>query len=184
MRNFPHPMDATSDEIDAESRAHRHYRDGLAEVFGELADLFGNPRSHGLIFGVLFASPDPLSMDEIADLLQISKGSVSQGLRALEELGAVEKNTDGRTGQYTARMELRTLVSGFVKSRLIPRLAASSQRLDDIRSNLDAMTPAEAQEAAWRLARVEQWHDRATQFLPLAEKVLHSASSLMPKRGS
>ena len=27
----------------------------LVEVFSELADLFGNPRSHGQIYGILFA---------------------------------------------------------------------------------------------------------------------------------
>ena len=174
-------MTVAPNQIDAESGAHRHYRDGLSDVFGELADLFGNPRSHGLIYGILFAAREPLSMDDIAEQLSISKGSVSQGLRALEELGAVQKNTDGRSGQYSAKMELKTLISGFVKSRLIPRLDASRERLTILRGDIPKMTPGEANEAAWRLARVAQWHERAAQFLPIAEKVFQSASRLMPK---
>jgi hypothetical protein len=36
-----------------------------------------------------FAGINPLAMDEVMELLQISKGSASQGLRALRQLGAV-----------------------------------------------------------------------------------------------
>jgi hypothetical protein len=78
-------------------------------------------------------------------------------------------------------MELKTLISGFVKSRLIPRLDASRERLTILRGDIPKMTPGEANEAAWRLARVAQWHERAAQFLPIAEKVFQSASRLMPK---
>ena len=35
----------------------------LVVVFSNLAELFGNPRSLGEIYGVLFASEHPLSME-------------------------------------------------------------------------------------------------------------------------
>jgi DNA-binding transcriptional regulator GbsR (MarR family) len=170
--NVPRP------EIGNQSEASFRYREGLADVFAELADLFGNPRSHGLIYGILFSSSKPLSMDEIADRLAISKGSASQGLRALEELGAVIRQADGRTGTYSAKLELKNLISGFVNSRLIPRLEASREKLQLLRTVLDVLPPAEIEEATWRLARVAQWHDRAALFLPFAEKLLQSAAKL------
>ena len=46
-------------------------------------------KSYGQIYGLLFCRDEPLAMDEIMELLQISKGSASQGLRALRQLGAV-----------------------------------------------------------------------------------------------
>ncbi|MFA7234848.1 MAG: hypothetical protein WC076_12140 [Terrimicrobiaceae bacterium] len=147
---------------------------GLVEVFSELADLFGNPRSHGQIYGLLFSSPDPLSMDEITEKIGISKGSTSLGLRALEELGAVERQDNGRFGRYTAKLELKTLISGFVRQRLVPRLEKSNDRLKKLASLLDQMPANEAREAEWRLKRVTRWHTRATHFLPLAEKLLGS----------
>ena len=156
---------------------------GLVGVFGELADLFGNPRSHGQIYGLLFSSPVPLSMDDITGKIGISKGSASLGLRALEELGAVERKANGRFGLYSAKMELKTLISGFVRQRLVPRLEKSNATLKELSSLLDQMPAEEAKEAGWRLERVAQWHTRATKFLPLAERIIQSASKLMPKGG-
>jgi hypothetical protein len=104
----------------------------LVEVFSELADLFGNPRSHGQIYGILFASPEPLTMDAIAARLRISKGSASQGLRALESLGAIEREPNGRCSAYSARLELKVLIAGFVRQRLLPRLSSSQSLLAEL----------------------------------------------------
>ena len=150
------------------------FTDGLVEVFSDLADLFGNPRSVGAIYGLLFSSEDTLTMDGIAQRLDISKGSVSQGLRTLEDYGAIERHVqDGeRTARYSAKHQLKPLIAGFVRQRLLPRLEASSARLEILEAVLDTMPSAQAKEAAWRLERVTQWHDKARTFLPLARKIL------------
>lgn len=160
----------------------RDFAEGLVDVFSELADLFGNPRSHGAIYGLLFGSPEPMTMEEILARLDLSKGSVSQGLRALEELGAVmrERCPGRRSHVYRARMELRVLVAGFVNQRLVPRLEESRTTLRGLADLLPAMNAEDASERDWRLERVTQWHDRAAQFLPLAQKILESASRLAP----
>jgi DNA-binding transcriptional regulator GbsR (MarR family) len=162
--------------------ARQQFEQGLISVFSELADLFGNPRSHGQVYGILFSSPVPLTMEEITNRIGISMGSVSLGLRALEELGAVERQANGRSGLYVARLELKTLISGFVRQRLIPRLAKSNGTLKDLSSLLDQIPAAEAKEAGFRLQRVTQWHTRAAQFLPLAEKLL--GNQIVERRAS
>jgi HTH-type transcriptional regulator, glycine betaine synthesis regulator len=154
-----------------------HFEDTLVDVFSELADLFGNPRSHGQIYGILFASPHPLTMQAIADRLRISKGSASQGLRALETLGAVQRHTPERTATYSARLELKLLISGFVSQRLHPRLQSSKARLHTLRPLL-AQLPHHTPDYTLRLRRVTQWHDRALQVLPLAQRLLDTASKL------
>jgi DNA-binding transcriptional regulator GbsR (MarR family) len=114
-------------------------------------------------------------MDLIATRLGLSMGSVSQGLRTLEEFGAIERH--GQNGERTARTYrakhmLKPLIAGFVGQRLVPRLDATSQRLMDLEALLEQMPQDQAQEAAWRLERVVQWHDKARTFLPLARKIL------------
>ncbi len=151
------------------------FTDGLAEIFSDLADLFGNPRSVGAIYGLLFASAEPLTMDLIATRLGLSMGSVSQGLRTLEEFGAIERH--GQNGErtaryYSAKHMLKPLIAGFVRQRLQPRLDATNQRLMDLEALLEQMPQDQAQEAAWRLERVVQWHDKARILLPLARKIL------------
>lgn len=155
-----------------DNAARQKFEQGLISVFSELADLFGNPRSHGQVYGILFSSPVPLTMEEITNRIGLSMGSVSIGLRALEELGAVERQVSGKFGVYTAKLELKTLISGFVRQRLVPRLEKSNGTLKELSSLIDQMPEEQAKEAGYRLKRVTQWHTRASQFLPLAEKLL------------
>ncbi len=156
------------------------FTDGLVEVFSDLADLFGNPRSVGAIYGLLFSSVDTLTMDDIAVRLDISKGSASQGLRTLEEFGAIERQIpDGeRTARYRAKDMLKPLIAGFVRQRLEPRLMASSNRLLGLQALLESPSHQSTTQASSmffqrsRLQRVMQWHDKARTFLPLARKIL------------
>lgn len=163
---IPHPADPATSTA--------QFTGGLVDVFSDLADLFGNPRSVGAIYGLLFSSVDTLTMDDIAVRLEISKGSVSQGLRTLEEFGAIERQIpDGeRTARYRAKHQLKPLLAGFVRQRLLPRLEASSARLLGLEALLQDMPADQAREAAWRLERAVQWHDKARTFLPLARKIL------------
>ena len=61
----------------------------VIDLFLNAANSFGLPKSYGQIYGLLFCRDQSLSMDEVMKLLEISKGSASQGLRALRQLGAV-----------------------------------------------------------------------------------------------
>ena len=49
-----------------------------AQFFEETVRLFGVPPSVGQIYGLLYASPEPLSFTDIVERLEISKGSASQ----------------------------------------------------------------------------------------------------------
>jgi hypothetical protein len=59
------------------------------EFFSEVVQVFGVAPSVGQIYGLLYASPAPLSFSDIVERLEISKGSASQGLQFLRSIGAV-----------------------------------------------------------------------------------------------
>jgi DNA-binding HxlR family transcriptional regulator len=65
------------------------FEERVVEFFVEAADLLGVPKSVAAIYGIIFASPEPVGFLEIEERLGLSKGSVSQGLRALREIGAI-----------------------------------------------------------------------------------------------
>jgi DNA-binding transcriptional regulator GbsR (MarR family) len=146
----------------------------MAGIFADLADLLGNPSSLGSIYGLLFASPTPLSMEEIIEKLGISTGTASQGLRRLLELDAVTSSkADGeRVNRYAAKLELRPFVSAFLNQQLLPRLKKSSERLETMDS-LNQDLPAETKkELKMRLERASKWHRRAMTFLPIVRRFL------------
>ena len=59
------------------------------ELFADIVSALGIPKSIGQIYGLLYASATPLSFSDIIERLEISKGSVSQGLQLLRSLGAI-----------------------------------------------------------------------------------------------
>jgi len=147
---------------------------GMAGIFADLADLLGNPSSLGSIYGLLFASPEPLSMEEIVERLEISSGTASQGLRRLAELDAItpEKADGERVTRYTAKLELRPFVSAFLNQQLLPRLKKSSERLNALEELLGGLNSSDQEALRFRLGRAAKWHNRAKMFLPIIQKFM------------
>jgi DNA-binding transcriptional regulator GbsR (MarR family) len=71
----------------------------------------------GRIYGVLFFSPGPLSMDEICEKLSLTKGTVSVYLRELENRNIVRRiwNKKGRKKYYEAEYDPKKLVEHRLK---------------------------------------------------------------------
>lgn len=149
---------------------------GMAGIFADLADLLGNPSSLGSIYGLLFAAPAPLSMEEIVERLGISTGTASQGLRRLVELEAVTpiKAEGERVTRYTAKLELRPFVSAFLNQQLLPRLGKSSDRLASLEEALGGLEPSDQEALRFRISRATKWHNRAKTFLPIIRRFLGS----------
>src|SRR3984957_17783479 len=79
----------------------------VIHLFVQFSRAFGQPRSVAEIYGLLFASPKPLPMEAFIERLHLSKGSASQGLKYLLDLGAVRTvyvAADRRT-HYEATIE-------------------------------------------------------------------------------
>lgn len=146
----------------------------MAGIFADLADLLGNPSSLGSIYGLLFASSNPLSMEEIVERLGISTGTASQGLRRLAELDAItlEKADGERVTRYTAKLELRPFVSAFLNQQLLPRLKKSSERLESLDSMVQILPSETKKELNLRIERASKWHRRAMTFLPIVRRFL------------
>ncbi len=63
------------------------------ERMGQFFEAEAAPRIAGRLFGLLLLTPGPLSLDEIAERLQVSKASVSANARMLEQLHVIGRLT-------------------------------------------------------------------------------------------
>jgi DNA-binding transcriptional regulator GbsR (MarR family) len=63
----------------------------VVDDFGQLFARYGLPLTFGRVFGLLLISDDPLSLDDIATLLGVSKSSTSVTARELERLGIARR---------------------------------------------------------------------------------------------
>lgn len=147
----------------------------VIEVFVDGVRVLGLPRSLGEIYGLLFISPEPLSLDDLVDRLGISKGSASQGLRTLKELGAVtEDSVEGvRRTYYRAHAELKSLVGGFIREQVRPHLESGQLKVGRLLETVAGEEDSGLREFYdERVARLEGWMRRGRMVLPLLQKVL------------
>jgi DNA-binding transcriptional regulator GbsR (MarR family) len=68
-------------------------REWFIEEVGLAAEIDGLPRIAGRLFGYMLLSPTPRSLDEIAEALGVSKGSVSTDARLLMRHGWLRRTT-------------------------------------------------------------------------------------------
>lgn len=162
---------ATSSKAAAGSaRTLSSFERGCVEVFVHAAQVLSVPRSVGEIFGLLYASSVPLSMDDIITRLDISKGSASQGLRWLRDVNAVRATyvTGDRRDHFVAETELRRLAFGFLREKIEPHLQRGIghlDRLDDELREIPAGATRKFAEA--RAKKLRRWHRFATQIFPV-----------------
>ncbi|MFC7338040.1 GbsR/MarR family transcriptional regulator [Haloferula chungangensis] len=147
----------------------------VVDVFVDGVKVLGLPRSIGEIYGLLFVAPQPLSLDDFVARLGMSKGSASQGLRTLRDLGAVrETSVEGaRRVFYEADVELKRLVGGFVREQVRPHLESGQLKVGRL---LEAVGEEEDPELREfydeRVAKLETWMRRGRMMLPLLQKFL------------
>lgn len=153
----------------------------MIDVFVRAAGLIGLPRSIGEIYGLLYCSAKPLNFDQITERLGISRGSVSQGLKTLRQIGAVKLHYQPgvRKDHYEPELSMERLVRGFLKDQFVPHLESSTQRLEDLGGLIDEEgDPALREHAGARLNTLRSWQKRIRKLLPLVLAVLGGARAL------
>ena len=163
------------------ARARRRLSDtqtAIIEVFSGAAVQIGLPKSIGQIYGLLYASPEPLAFREISELLGISAGSASQGIRFLRDLGAIKPaaGADNRREHFVPELSLRRLLGGVLKNRVQGPLDSGAEKLGAIGARLGkaGATEPDAKFLKGRLDSIKTWHRKATLMLPLLRTFLGS----------
>ena len=158
----------------------------VIDLFLNAANSFGLPKSYGQIYGLLFCRDQLLSMDEVMELLQISKGSASQGLRALRQLGAVTSvfAPGDRRERYMAESRLRKLVGGFLREQADPHLEKGIARLKQIEILVNGIDDVDARKRGVRRHEIlSSWHRQMSRLLPWV-KMIVGKSDRLPKKSS
>ena len=154
----------------------------VIDLFLNAANSVGLPKSFGQIYGLLFCRDQALSMDQIIKLLAISKGSVSQGLRALRQLGAVSSVYSGgdRKEHFIAEIRLRKLVSGFLKEQADPHMEKGLFRLKSIRELLGREKDEDSLMRGERREKIlSSWHRQLSRLLPLVKIIVGKGENLI-----
>lgn len=137
-------------------------------LFVRAAAVFSLPRSVAQIYGLLFTTPEPLSLDDISGRLSISRGSAFEGLRWLGDLGAVESVflRGVRKEHFRAELQLRKLATGFLRNQIQPHVENGTEHLRRLKDTIDPAS-VDAVFHRERLRQIMGWHKFFSRALPV-----------------
>ena len=138
-------------------------------LFVQLSRALGQPPSVAEIYGLLFVSPKPMNQDDLISRINLSKGSASQGLRYLQDLGAVRTvyMPGDRRAHYEAVAELRNLANRFLRQQVLTYFEGSEDRLNRIAVEARKLPDGQRDHAVARVKMLKSWERNARLILPL-----------------
>ena len=150
------------------------FEESVVAFFLDAATMLGVPKSVAAIYGICFASPTPVGYSEVRERLDISAGSISQGLRVLREIGALKVvvTPPDHRECYTPDLEMRKLIAHYLEERLEKQLKSGRGRLEAIVKSVPTGNNGSTKILKTRLKSLQTWHSKARALLPIARTVL------------
>ena len=101
------------------SQSLTHIKKDFTEGLSQISRFWGFPKGMGAIFGVLYLSSSPLSLDEIVEATGLTKGAISTEIRALARMGLVHRSSKlgDRKDYYEAESDFYAAIRSILKER-------------------------------------------------------------------
>ena len=150
-------------------------KDNFVEGMGKISKFWGFSRLMGQLYGLLYLSPEPMTLDQLADGLMVSKGSVSTNIRAIERWGMVEKvwiKAD-RKDYYRAETKFMDIVVKILEEREKKEFDGALKTVSECLAQIKALPASdETKFLKRRLANMQR-------FFGFIDKTVFSALHLM-----
>ncbi len=158
----------------ARSGSDQLFEQECVTLFSGFLHVLGVPKSVGGIYGILYASPAPLCFADIVRKLDVSKGSVSQGLAFLRQSGAIKvvELAGDRREFFEPELGLRRLASGLIKGKIQPLAKATQGAVARLKSHANTMQGVKKEFRMKRIIQLETWRRQLGRVLPVIQTVL------------
>jgi HTH-type transcriptional regulator, glycine betaine synthesis regulator len=125
------------------TQARQHAQLGLSRI----SEFWGFPKAMGALYGALYLSPQPLSLDELVEQVGVTKGAISTNVRMLERLGMVHRQLQmgERKDYYRAETDFWKIVKGILREREKSEFDLALHTVEESIEMIDA-SPLELQE--------------------------------------
>ena len=126
----------TQDQL---TQSKEHFIQGMSRI----SSFWGFPKAMGAIYGAIYLSPDPLSLDEIVEQIGVSKGAVSTNVRQLERLSMVHKHMQlgDRKDYYSAETDFWKMIRSILQQR---EQNEFDKALSTVNESIEMLNQAEA----------------------------------------
>lgn len=166
-------------------------QDVFLDKINQICSKFGLNNVMAQLYSLLYLHSKTMSLDEMAELLKISKGSVSVNIRALESYGAVRRVwvKGSRKDYYEAESDIYKVIMDRVKSLVGGRLLevedmieSASKVFDSAKPGADRQEDESAKVFGERLSELKRLKDKAQALFNLLNSGL--LSGILPDTDS
>lgn len=149
-------------------------RNDFLHIVGEKAEKFGFSRIAGQLEGLLLFSNRPMSLDEMADRLEVSKGSVSTNIRFLERFKVVRKvyNKGDRKNLYEIRGSISEIETEVLSTIAKDEIERMKRIMEKSKVDLNAVKGKSAEEKE-EIAFIKRRFSEMEEYLESAEYLLN-----------
>ncbi len=121
-------------------------RQQFIQGMSRISHFWGFPKAMGAVFGAIYLSPSPLSLNEIVETVGVTKGAVSTNVRHLERLGMVHKHIQvgERKDYYTAETDFWKMIKSILEER---EKSEFDKALNSVTESLEMAVEAKAEDA-------------------------------------
>ena len=136
-------------------------KQNFVEGMSGISQFWGFPKGVGAIFGILYLSPDPLSLDELVEQTGLSKGAISTNVRTLSRLGLIHPvhRLSDRKDYYQSETDFYKAIRGILKERQNNEFDRAIASVCETLEKLDADTGEKDAERAFLTERVRALKD-------------------------
>ncbi len=135
---------------------------GAMETMGRITSFWGFSKIMGQLYGLLYLSPKPLTLDEMAENISVSKGNVSINIRALERWNMVRQVwvKGDRKDFYEAETDFWKIIRGVLKEREKKEFDQALGSIGGLRKRgEDIQKKAKSAESAFAVDRLKKLED-------------------------
>jgi len=108
-------------------------RTHFVQALSQIGHFWGFPKAMGAIYGAIYLSSDPVTLDELVEQVGVSKGAVSTNVRKLERLNMVHKQikVGDRKDYYIPENNFWKVLQGVLRQRQSSEFDLALQAVDE-----------------------------------------------------
>ena len=132
-------------------------RQSFVEGMSGISQFWGFPKGVGAIFGILYLSATPLSLDELVEQTGLSKGAISTNVRTLSRLGLIHpvNRLGDRKDYYQAETDFYKAIRSILRERQSNEFDRAVASVRETLQKLEAAPGTPDAEHAFLMERVK-----------------------------
>jgi DNA-binding transcriptional regulator GbsR (MarR family) len=146
-----------------EDTTYEQIRQNFVDGMSGISQFWGLPKGMGAIFGVLYLSPNPLSLDELVEKTGLTKGAISTNVRGLSRMGLIRPvaRFADRKDYYEAETDFYKAIRAILKER---QSSEFDRAVSSVKETLTKLETSPGADEAQRMFLIERLRALQTFF--------------------